>query len=220
MTPVSVPVLSARRLGRRLGDRWIWRGVDLELSAGNRGMLVGASGTGKSLLLRCLCALDRPDEGQVLFAGRAVKAREVPTFRSRVLYVQQSPALIPGSVSDNVELPGEFGAHAGAEHLAERAADLFSALDKPADFLAQRASRLSGGEAQLVGLVRALVLEPSVLLLDEPTAHLDSKTTSRVEDLIHAWTDAGSRAVLWTSHDPVQVERVLAGPLIELPEAR
>lgn len=217
---MSEPLLAARRLGRRLGDRWLWRGVDLTLSEGSRAMLVGASGTGKSLLLRCLCALDHPDEGQVLFEGRAVKAREVPAFRSRVLYVQQSPALMPGSVADNVELPGEFDVHADAKRLSERAADLFSELDRPADFLGQRASRLSGGEAQLVGLVRALVLEPSVLLLDEPTAHLDPATTGRVEDLILAWTDAGRRAVLWTSHDPDQVGRVLGGPLIELPEVR
>lgn len=217
---MSVPLLSARQLGRRLGDRWIWRGVDLELSAGDRGMLVGASGTGKSLLLRCLCALDHPDEGDVLFDGRAVRAREVPSFRSRVLYVQQSPALTQGSVSENVELPGQFAAHAGAEGLAARAAELFSALGKPADFTAQRASRLSGGEAQLVGLVRALVLDPRVLLLDEPTAHLDRATTGLVEELLRTWTEAGSRAVLWTSHDPAQVERVLHGPLIELSETR
>jgi putative ABC transport system ATP-binding protein len=212
--------LSANALGRRLGARWIWRGLHLELNPGDRGMLVGPSGTGKSLLLRCLCGLDHPDEGQVLYDGRTVLPKDVPSFRSQVLYVQQTPALVQGSVADNVNLPSDFKVHAGSGSLGDLASALFEALDRPADFMTRRASRLSGGEAQLVGLVRALALEPRVLLLDEPTAHLDGGTTRRVEELVSSWTGGGERAVLWTSHDPAQVERVLEGPLIELPEVR
>jgi len=96
---------------------------------------------------------------------------------------------------------------------------LLSQLGKSVGFLDRRASVLSGGEGQIVGLVRALLLEPEVLLLDEPTAHLDAEATERVEEVVLEWVDAGDRAALWTSHDRAQVDRVRRGPKIELGSA-
>jgi len=213
-------LLHAHGLGRRIGESWIWRDLSLTLSDGQRGTLVGPSGTGKSLLLRTLCGLDRPDEGGVLFQGRAVAAREMPSFRSQVLYLQQQPVLVPGRVRDNLLLPTQFRRHAGGAVSLDLATELFTKLGKPRDFLDRQASVLSGGEQQLVGLVRAMVLEPTVLLLDEPTAHLDLGTTQRVEEVVLTWADDGGRALLWTSHDPAQVERIRQGPLIALGPAQ
>jgi putative ABC transport system ATP-binding protein len=179
-------------------------------------VLTGKSGTGKSLLLRTLCGLDRPDEGHVHHRGHLVSGQEFPRFRARVVYVQQQPVLIPGTVLENLDLPLRFHVNAARGKREGRAAALLSRMGKSAGFLDQRASVLSGGEAQIVGLARALLLEPEVLLLDEPTAHLDAETTELVEQVVLEWVDAGDRAALWMSHDQAQVDRVRRGPAIEL----
>ncbi|MEE2898846.1 MAG: ATP-binding cassette domain-containing protein [Gemmatimonadota bacterium] len=215
-----MPILAAVDLGCRLPSGWIWRGITLSLSAGDRAVLTGPSGTGKSLLLRTLCGLDRLGEGHVLFRGESPRGHDVPDFRARVMYVQQQPLLIPGTVQDNLDLPTRFKVHArresGEGENGGRAGDLLAQIGKPADFLEQRASVLSGGEGQVVGIVRALLLHPDVLLLDEPTAHLDPETTRRVEEVVLEWVGAGDRALLWTSHDPAQVDRVRRGSRIQL----
>jgi putative ABC transport system ATP-binding protein len=182
-------------------------------------MLVGASGTGKTLLLRSICGLDLVSEGFVTFRGQPTAELAPPWFRSQVLYVQQSPVLTPGTVAANIEAPREFRVHGDLPPLLGRAGELLERLGKPRDFLNQRSSLLSGGEAQVVGLVRAMVLDPAVLLLDEPTAHLDVGMTERVEALVRTWVSDGDRAVLWTSHDPAQVARVGSGPLLTLGDA-
>ena len=193
--------------------------MDLELSAGERAVLTGRSGSGKSLLLRTLCGLDRPDEGHIHHRGSPVVASDLPRFRARVTYVQQRPVLIPGTVLDNLELPLRFHVNAERGPQRRRATALLAQMGKSTEFLEQRASVLSGGEAQIVGLVRALLLEPDVLLLDEPTAHLDAETTECVEQVVLEWVDAGNRAALWTSHDRAQVDRVRRGSAIELGNA-
>ena len=214
--PMTARLVSAEQLGRRVRDDWIWRGLDLGLAAGECGVLVGPSGSGKSLLLRVLCGLDQADEGRVRFRGNPVDRQRLPSFRAKVMYVQQQPVLLPGTVEENLSFPIDFRVHEGKTRANPRAAELFSRLGKPDDFLAQKASVLSGGEGQLVGFVRAVLLDPDILLLDEPTAHLDLDTTRRVEEVVHRWVEAGDRAVLWTSHDVDQVDRIRRGPLIGL----
>ena len=216
---MPAPILTAENLGRRLDNGWIWRGLSVNLTAGDRAILTGRSGTGKSLLLRTLCGLDRPDEGQVHHRGQLVLDHDRPRFRARVMYVQQQPVLIRGTVLENLELPLRFNVNAARGARDGTAAALLSRLGKPLEFLDQRASVLSGGEGQIVGLVRALLLEPEVLLLDEPTAHLDAEATERVEEVVLEWVASGDRAVLWTSHDQAQIERVRRGPVIDLGSA-
>ena len=142
------PILTAESLGRRLESGWIWRGVDLNLAAGERAVLTGRSGTGKSLLLRTLCGLDRPDEGHVLHRGERVLDHELPRFRTRVVYVHQQPVLISGTVLDNLELPLRFQVNAGGGTWDGKAATLLSRMGKSVGFLDQRASVLSGGEVR------------------------------------------------------------------------
>jgi molybdopterin-binding protein len=154
----------------------------LEVLAGEILAIIGPNGAGKSTLLRILGLLERPDEGDVLVGGRAVDARDALAERRRMATVFQEPLLADASVADNAAMGLRFRG-TGAAEAARRARRWLERLGVAA--LESRAARtLSGGEAQRVALARALVLEPEVLLLDEPFAGLDAPTRAAlVSDL-------------------------------------
>lgn len=202
-------LLSAAGLGRRLGHAWIWRGVGFRLEPGRSLAIVGPTGTGKTLLLRCLAALDPLDEGVVELDGRPPEQWGLPAYRSRVVYVQQRPALWEGSVEENLEAIFRLAVHRSRRYDRSRAVDWLEAFGRGPGFLDKTSAELSGGEAQIVALVRALCAEPRVLLLDEPSASMDARATTQAEELVRRWLAEGSRrACIWTSHDARQVERV------------
>ena len=154
----------------------------LDVRAGEVLAVIGPNGSGKSTLLRLLGLLERPQAGQVLVGGRPVDARDALPERRRMATVFQEPLLADTSVGANVALGLRFRGVAGAE-VERRVSRWLARLGVGA--LAARAARtLSGGEAQRVALARALVLEPEVLLLDEPFASLDQPSrTALIGDL-------------------------------------
>jgi putative ABC transport system ATP-binding protein len=187
----------------------VLRGLDLEIGAGTTAIL-GPSGAGKSTLLRLLNRLADPDEGVVRLRGIDVRELDPLALRRRVGLVPQLPAPMPGSVSDNVCYgPGLLGRQVDPLPALERAG-----LD--ATFLDRDASRLSVGEQQRLMLARALVLDPEVLLLDEPTAALDEQAKAAVEETLAGL--AGVSLVLVT-HERDQAER-LAERIVGLGEGR
>ncbi|CAJ0771438.1 ABC transporter ATP-binding protein [Ralstonia chuxiongensis] len=183
----------------------------LAVQAGDRIALAGPSGAGKSVLLRALAMLDPLDGGQVTWHGQVIGPRAVPAYRGQVAYVRQRPALLPGSVEDNLHMP--YGLHArrhsaGFDRVAAIA--LLAGAQRDASFLDKNAADLSGGEAQIAALVRTLQTGPTVLLLDEPTAALDPASARAVEALLQHWfAQAPERhAWMWVTHDPAQAERI------------
>ncbi len=207
-------MLTVENLGRRLDERWLWRGVNFALEPHMRLGLVGPSGSGKTLLLRSLVQLDRVAEGQVSFEGQPLAAWSLPLYRTRVIYLPQRPTLFEGTVEENLQMLFQLAVHQKRCYERERIVDYLERLNRSAGFLDQVAPRLSGGEAQILGLLRALQLAPQVLLLDEPTASLDPESTARVEALLETWLRADQqRACIWTSHDATQIERVTDGIL-------
>ena len=225
-----VPLVAAQRVARRDAARGqiLLQPTDLTLDAGERVALTGPSGSGKSVLLRALALLDPLDGGHVLWRGRAVTRARIPGFRRHVAYLRQRAALLDGSVDDNVRYPYSLAVYRDAAFDAGRAQALFERAGRGADFLARDASELSGGEAQIVALVRVLQLDPDVLLLDEPTASLDPESARAIEALVSEWfeRDRAARATVWVSHDPAQALRVgtrqltmRAGVLSEAPHA-
>lgn len=194
--------------GRRVGDRWLWRRLSFVLEPGERLGLAGPSGSGKTLLFRALVGLDRLDEGGVTFEGRDLDDWELPRYRCRVLVLPQSPALEEGTVEHNLRFPFTFAVHRSRRFDRERAAALLERLGARG-LLERRIEDLSGGERQRVAFVRALLLASRVLLLDEPTAHVDPARAGVMEEMVEEWRREGDlRAVLWTSHDAAQLERV------------
>lgn len=206
---ISSALLEARGIGRRIGDGWIWRELDLDVRAGEQLAVVGPTGSGKTLLLRSLSALDGIDEGRLFCDGRALDDWYPPEYRARVTYVRQRPALWEGTVETNLEDVFRLAAQHSRSYRRDRAIDWLAAFDRTERFLAKPTAELSGGEQQITALVRALGLQPSVLLLDEPSASMDVTATMQAESLVARWIgEAPGRAAIWTSHNARQVERV------------
>lgn len=210
--PVVLETCSVRRVsadGATLLD-----GVSVEIELGSRWAVRGPTGSGKTLLLRALCLLDPLEGGDVLFRGERVQHADVPAFRRQVVYLHQRPALIEGTVRENLTLIERFHANAASQTTSEdrdaRISRMLESLGRPESFLDQNAADLSGGEGQLVALLRALLVEPTVLLLDEPTSALDAASVAAFESLVDAWANErkDERAFVWVTHDDRQAERV------------
>ncbi len=210
--PTDALLLHARNLARRHPDgrSWLLHGISLQLAAGTRLAVAGPSGAGKTLLLRAVARLDTLDEGEVLFDGQPVRRDAVPGFRSRVIYLHQRPALLAENVEAALRRPFALRVHRGKKYDRERAVELLEELGRDETFLNKRAADLSGGEGQIAALVRALILDPAVLLLDEPTASLDPATATAVEELVLRWIgeQPDGRAFVWVAHAPGQTGRV------------
>jgi putative ABC transport system ATP-binding protein len=182
------------------GGRPVLRDLDLELPEGATA-IVGPSGAGKSTLLRLLNRLADPDSGVVRLRGRDVRELDVLELRRDVGLVAQLPALLPGTVAENI---------AFAARLAGRAPDLGvlprAGLDP--DYADRPATRLSVGEQQRAMLARALAQGPSVLLLDEPTSALDPDSRDAVEVTLRRLAAEEGLSTVLVTHDPAQAERL------------
>lgn len=206
----SHPLLVVTDAGRRRPreNDWLWRHLSFELHEGERLAVRGPTGVGKTLLLRALGGLDPVDEGTIRLNGRSMRQWGPPAFRARVCYLHQRPAFTDDTVEEALARAFRLAVHRDKHFDRKRAVGLFRAVGRGEELLRQPTATLSGGESQLVALVRALLTNPAVLLLDEPTASLDATTALQVERLVRDWTEGETgRAVVWTSHDPAQLQR-------------
>ncbi len=181
-------ILEANHLRRTADDgTLLLDDVSLRVDEGDAIAIVGPPGAGKTLLLRAVAMLDPLDGGEVRFLGRPVAADAVPAFRRKVLYVQQRSALVEGTVRENLQLPFSFES-AGSDSFDEKRVEQWlEAMGRSGRFLDRSVDDLSGGESQIVSLLRAMQLDPAVLLLDEPTSSLDDPTRRQVESLLRDW---------------------------------
>ena len=199
MTDVA-PALRVEGLWKSFGELDVLQGIDLEVAEHEVIALIGASGSGKSTLLRCINLLEPIDEGRILIEGEEITAKgvDVDRIRRRVGIVFQSFNLFPHMrVLDNVTLgPRKVlkRPKAEAEADAVRLLDRFGLAEK-AD---QLPDRLSGGQQQRVAIVRALAMQPDLLLLDEVTSALDPELVAEVLNVIRGLAEGGMTMLIAT----------------------
>jgi putative ABC transport system ATP-binding protein len=208
-------LLEARNIGRKtLDDVWLLREVSLKVQNADRWAITGPTGSGKTVFLRALCLLDEIDEGEILWNGHLIDNQDVPLFRRQVIYLHQRPVLFEGTVEDNLRLPFSLLAtdHPEKNREFDRTwiLKMLAELGRDASFLRKKADDLSGGEAQITALLRAVQLQPTLLMLDEPTAALDAPSVTAIETLVDRWLTEPNqqRAFIWVSHDQKQIERI------------
>ncbi len=166
--------------------------IDLKIDAGECVTLAGPSGSGKTLLLRAVADLDE-SRGEVFLDDMERMSIPAPEWRRRVGLLPAESAWWSERVGDH--LPGTDPA-------------MLEKLGFSADVVDWQIARLSSGERQRLALARLLTLGPAVLLLDEPTANLDTDSTEVVEAIVEDYREAHRAAVLWVTHDPLQAARV------------
>ncbi len=202
-------VLSLRNLKKSFGEKVVHRGVSLDLHEGEILGLFGGSGSGKSVILRSIIGLERPDEGEILFEGRdlvPLSERELFDIRTRISYVFQNGALFDSlTVEENLAYPLQAHAHMTRTEIRERVDELLEMIDmKGANSLLP--NELSGGMQKRAGFARAIILQPKVVLFDEPTAGLDPVNTARLLQNILAFKRRGMTGIFVTHDIPAAFE--------------
>ena len=193
---------SFRHMGRTLE---VLRGVDLEIKNGEMMGIVGPSGAGKSTLLHCIGTLDVPTRGSIRLADEEVTGLpgwRLAELRNRTIgFVFQFHHLLPEfNALENVMMPG-FVQGCPRRELEMRAGALLEEVGLK-ERLLHRPGELSGGEQQRVALARALLLEPKLLLADEPTGNLDSATSAQIHDLFFAINQQRGTTIVVVTHNP------------------
>lgn len=182
----------------------VLHGVNLEARQGEMTAIVGASGSGKTTLLQILGTLDSPDSGTLTFAGRSLTDLSESALsqhrNTRIGFIFQFHHLLPEfSALENVMMPGLIGRQAHKQ-MARQAQDLLEQVGLE-HRLHHRPGELSGGEQQRVALARALVLQPALLLADEPTGNLDTESGNRVFSLLHELCRSLNLCVIMVTHN-------------------
>ena len=202
---MSAPLIRARQLTRvyRLGggDVHALRGVDCDIAEGEYVAVMGASGSGKSTLMNMLGALDTPSGGELTIAGQSLLNRspdDLARFRNEMVgFVFQQFNLLPRTTAlDNVALPLLYRGMPASER-RERAAACLEMVGL-GDRMDHHPSQLSGGQQQRVAIARALANEPRILLADEPTGALDTRTSDDVMDIFDQLNASGITLILVT----------------------
>jgi ABC-type methionine transport system ATPase subunit len=186
----------------------IFDGLDLAVERGDVVNIVGPSGSGKTTLLRLINRLDEADGGQIDILGRSLDGWSISALRQAVGMVFQEPSLLGMTVEQNLRLPHELAKHEGADHDEPRIERVLELVGLEDDLLDREESQLSVGQRQRVVLARALVLDPSILLMDEPTASLDQRSAARLLDNIARLQDDNGLTILLVTHRLGEARRV------------
>ena len=200
MTSTVAPALRIEGLTKAFGDLPVLRGIDLEVGRHEVVCLIGASGSGKSTLLRCINLLEPIDDGRIVLEGDEITALDVNVdgVRRRIGMVFQAFNLFPHmSVLDNITLGPRRVVRTtrrDAEAAATELLDQFGLADKRLEY----PDRLSGGQQQRVAIIRALAMEPDLLLLDEVTSALDPELVAEVLGVIRELAEGGMTMLIAT----------------------
>jgi len=201
LDPSFDAILDLQSVSKRYGGTQALAKTDLAVETERTTVLIGPSGCGKTTLLRLMIGLLAPDEGRVLFRGQPLTAANVRANRVHMGYVVQDGGLFPHlTATENVCLMAQHLGWARPRQAA-RAGELAQLVRLPASVLARYPAEISGGQRQRVGLMRALMLDPQLLLLDEPLAALDPLVRAELQDDLAAIFATLKKSVVLVTHD-------------------
>jgi len=195
-------LLSVRGLAKRFGNNDVLRGIDLDVEPGERIAILGASGSGKSTMLRCLNFMEMPDAGTVTLDGKTIGRREseLTQVRQRVGMVFQQFNLFPHMTAVGNVMEGLRTVRRQSKSEARARAETELARVGLADKAETYPAHLSGGQKQRVAIARALAMDPEMLLFDEPTSALDPELVGEVLAVIRSLAEEG-RTMLLVTHE-------------------
>lgn len=203
MNSPNTPTLSLIDIHKKFGDKAVHQGINLELNRGEVLGLFGGSGTGKSVLIRSIIGLEKPDQGQILFQGEEISQfseHQWIAIRKKIGFVFQGGALFDSlSVYENLAYPLRAHTRLSEKEISAKITKALEQVDmKGTELLLP--NELSGGMQKRAGLARAIILEPEVVLFDEPTAGLDPVNTRRLVDNLKKLKGSGLTGIFVT-HD-------------------
>jgi phospholipid/cholesterol/gamma-HCH transport system ATP-binding protein len=220
---MAAPVVDVAELRKSFDRAEVLRGVSFRLDKGETLVVMGGSGSGKTVLLRHIAGLVRPDSGQVRVFEIKIERlseEELLPIRRRMGYVFQGAALFDSlSVYENVAFPLREHTDLDESEIRERIVRVLSQVGLGEDVLPLLPSELSGGMRKRVGVARALVIEPELMLFDEPTAGLDPTNSKLIGELILQLKGGGGETSIVVTHD-VELARTVADRLAILMEGR
>jgi phospholipid/cholesterol/gamma-HCH transport system ATP-binding protein len=220
---VADHVVEARDLRKRFGRAEVLRGVSFALDRDETLVIMGGSGSGKTVLLRTIAGLLRPDGGELRVFGidiTSLTEEELLPIRRRMGYVFQGAALFDSlTVYENVAFPLREHTSLPEAEIRRRVLHVLSLVGLGEDVLAKLPSELSGGMRKRVGIARALVIEPEMLLFDEPTAGLDPTNSKMVGELILKLKDGVCDTSIVVTHD-IELARTVADRVAILIDGR
>lgn len=196
--------LSLVDLHKSFGEKEVHKGVSFDLHRGQILALLGGSGSGKSVILRSIIGLEKPDQGQILFNGQDItqlSERTLTPVRIKIAYVFQNGALFDSlTVEENLAYPLREHTHLSDEAIHSRVNEMLESVDmKGSNKLLP--AELSGGMQKRAGLARATILNPEIVLFDEPTAGLDPINTRRLVENIHKLKETRQVTGIFVTHD-------------------
>jgi len=198
-------VISITKLYKSFDENHVLRGIDLELCKGENLVVLGRSGTGKSVLIKIIVGLLKPDSGTVKVFDKEVDKldkKELMELRLKIGFLFQHSALYDSmTIRENLEFPlVRNKRHISRKEIDESVRDVLEAVDL-SDTINQLPSELSGGQQKRIGLARTLIMKPEIIFYDEPTAGLDPLTSGEINDLINEVQEKYKTSSIIITHD-------------------
>ena len=219
--PAPEPVIDVQDLYKSFAGFPVLKGINLKMMEGTTTVVLGASGSGKTVLMKHIMGLFKPDQGQVIVDGENVSTmsrQQLAVFRERMGMVFQSSALFDSmTVGDNVAFPMRRHSDWSEDEIQQRVKQKLADVGLEGDFDKMPAD-LSGGMKKRAGLARAMALDPSILLVDEPSAGLDPVTAGEIDELLVERKRGGTTLVVVTHNIPSA--RIVGDELAMLDQAR